>query len=109
LNAQAIRFHHTGGPEVLVLDEIPVGPPGPEQVRLRLTASGVNFADVYMRSGLYPTELPCIPGREGVGEVTAIGVGVSNWRIGDRAAFVSVTGSYVESRLIEADRLIAPP
>ena len=73
---RAIRFHATGGPEVLRIEPIEIGDPGPGEVRLRQTAIGVNFTDVYSRSGLYPAPLPCIPGREAAGVVEAVGEGV---------------------------------
>ncbi|WP_339948356.1 quinone oxidoreductase [uncultured Albimonas sp.] len=106
---RAIRFHATGGPEVLRIEPIEIGDPGPGEVRLRQTAIGVNFTDVYSRSGLYPAPLPCIPGREAAGVVEAVGEGVEGWAPGDRASYASVSGAYVEARLIEARRLIRLP
>ncbi len=106
---RAIRFHRTGGPEVLQVETVEVGAPGPGEVRLRQTAIGVNFTDIYSRSGLYPAPLPWIPGREAAGVVEAVGEGVSDWAPGDRASYASVSGAYVEARLIEARRLIRLP
>jgi NADPH:quinone reductase len=74
---QAVRFHKTGGPEVLQLDDVQVGAPGPGQARVRHTAIGVNFIDTYQRSGLYPMQLPQTAGNEGAGVVEAVGEGVT--------------------------------
>ena len=106
---QAIRFHRTGGPEVLQIEPVEVGDPGPGEVRLRQTAIGVNFTDIYSRSGLYPAPLPCTPGREAAGVVEAVGEGVTGWASGDRASYASVSGAYAEARLIEARRLVRLP
>lgn len=107
----AIRFHETGGPEVLKWEEVEVAEPGPGQARLRQTAVGLNFIDVYHRTGLYPpASLPAIPGMEGVGVVEAVGEGVSNVKPGDRVAYASPPmGSYAEARLMPADRLVIVP
>ena len=106
----AIRIHATGGAEVLQWDPVDVGDPGPGQVRLRQTASGLNYIDIYMRTGVYPVaELPATLGMEAAGVVEAIGAGVSDLEIGDRVAYAMVLGSYAESRLIDADRLIKLP
>ncbi|WP_226579966.1 quinone oxidoreductase family protein [Acuticoccus sediminis] len=106
---RAVRFHETGGPEVLRLDEVDVPAPGPGEVRIRQSASGVNFTDIYSRSGLYPAPLPSIPGREGVGVVTALGPGVTGWSVGERVSYASVTGSYAEERNLPAASLIRLP
>src|SRR5512146_905326 len=98
--AKAIRFHKQGGPEVLQLDDVEVGEPGPGQVRIRHTAIGVNFVDTYQRSGLYPTALPATAGNEAAGVVDAVGSGVSEFKKGDRVAYTSVHGSYCEARLV---------
>ena len=74
--AKAVRYHKQGGPEVLQLDDVEVGDPGPGQVRVRHTAIGVNFVDTYQRSGLYPMQLPAVAGNEGAGVVEAVGAGV---------------------------------
>ena len=76
--AKAVRYHKQGGPEVLQLDEVAVGDPGPGQVRVRHTAIGVNFVDTYQRSGLYPMQLPAVAGNEGAGVVEAVGPGVND-------------------------------
>jgi NADPH2:quinone reductase len=106
---QAIRIHQTGGPEVLRWEEVPVGPPGPGQARLRQTAIGLNFIDVYHRSGLYPLALPAVLGREGAGLVLEVGEGVTEVAPGDRVAYALEAGAYAEERLIAADRLVALP
>jgi NADPH2:quinone reductase len=106
----AIRFHKTGGPEVLLWEDIQVGSPGPGEVRIRQTAAGLNFIDVYHRTGLYPLALPSGLGGEGAGIVEEVGSGVSALKPGDRVAYGSApVGSYAEARLIPADRLIKLP
>jgi NADPH2:quinone reductase len=106
---RAIRFHETGGPEVLRLEEVAVGDPGAGEARLRHTAVGVNFVDVYHRSGLYPLPLPSGIGVEGAGVVEAVGPGVSAVRPGDRVAYTGPLGSYSEVRLVPAERLVRLP
>jgi NADPH2:quinone reductase len=107
--AKAVRFHKTGGPDVLQIDDVPVGEPGPGQARIRHTAIGVNFIDTYQRSGLYPTPLPHIAGNEGAGIVEAAGPGVTEVAVGDRVAYTSLPGAYSEARLLPADRLVKLP
>ena len=107
--SKAIRIHRTGGPEVLVWEDVAVGDPGPGQVRLRHSAIGLNFIDTYHRNGLYPIELPAVLGREGAGTIEAIGRGVSDFAVGDRAAYPMSAGSYSESRLISADDIVKLP
>src|SRR5256884_6628547 len=106
---KAIRFHKTGGPEVLQLDEVPVGEPGPGQARVRHTAIGVNFVDTYQRSGLYPMPLPQAAGNEGAGVVEAVGANVTDLKKGDRVAYTGLPGSYCEARVVPADRLVKIP
>jgi NADPH2:quinone reductase len=106
----AIRFYKPGGPEVLVWEEIQLGRPGPGEVRIRQTAVGVNFIDVYHRTGLYPLPLPSGLGGEGAGIVEEIGAGITDLKPGDRVAYgTSPIGAYAESRLIPADRLFKLP
>jgi NADPH:quinone reductase len=105
----AIRVHRTGGPEVLAWEEVEVGAPGPDQVRLRQQAVGLNYIDVYHRTGLYPQDLPFTPGVEGAGVVDAVGQGVTTLRAGDRVAYAGPIGGYAERRLIDADRLVKLP
>jgi NADPH2:quinone reductase len=107
--AQAIRVHSPGGPEVLEWQEIEVGEPGPGQVKLRQQAAGLNFIDVYHRTGLYQQSMPFTPGVEGAGIVEAVGADVSNVRAGDRVAYAGPVGGYAEERLIDADRLVKLP
>lgn len=107
--AKAIRFHKTGGPEVLQQDEIQVGEPGPGQARIRHTAIGVNFVDTYQRSGLYPMPLPQVAGNEAAGVVEAVGAGVTELKAGDRVCYTGLIGSYCEQRLVPADRLVKLP
>jgi NADPH:quinone reductase len=110
--AQAIRFHQAGGPEVLRLEEVAVGSPGPGQVRLRHVAVGINFADTYFRSGLYPVPLPAGMGVEAAGVVEAVGEGVKNVAVGDRVTytgFLNTLGAYSTERLIPAAPLIKLP
>jgi NADPH2:quinone reductase len=105
----AIRVHETGGPEVLTWEAVEVGDPGPGQVRLRQEAAGLNYIDIYHRTGLYPQPLPFIPGVEGAGIVDAIGDGVTSLKLGDRAAYAGPIGGYAEQRLIAADKLVKLP
>jgi NADPH2:quinone reductase len=100
---QAIRVHDAGGPEVLEWEEVEVGEPGPGQVKLRQEAAGLNFIDVYHRTGLYQQPLPFTPGVEGAGIVETVGTDVSNVKPGDRVAYAGPVGGYAEERLIDAD------
>jgi NADPH2:quinone reductase len=106
-----IRVHEIGGPEVLRFEDIEVGAPGPGQVRLRQTAIGLNFIDVYFRTGLYPVPgLPFTPGLEGAGVVEAIGDGVTEVKVRDRVAYAAPPiGAYAETLLMQADRLVVLP
>jgi len=106
----AIRVHEYGGPEVLTWEEVEVGDPGRGQVRIKQTAIGLNFIDVYGRTGLYPQdELPFVPGMEGAGVVTAVGEGVRDLKVGRRVAYAGPIGGYAEERLIAADRVVRIP
>jgi len=109
--AKAIRMYELGGPEVLLWEEFDPGQPGPGEVLLRHQAVGLNFIDVYHRTGLYPLpSLPATPGMEGAGIVEAIGEGVSEVEAGDRVAYAGPPpGAYAEVRLIPADRLVKLP
>ena len=107
---KAIRFHKTGGPEVLQLDDIEDGEPGKGQARVKNTAIGLNFIDTYHRSGLYPLPLPSGIGLEAAGVVEAVGKGVTNVKPGERVGYAGgPPGAYSESRLIPADRLVKVP
>ena len=105
----AIRVHETGGPEVLKWEEVEVGEPGPGQIRLRQEAAGLNFIDVYHRTGLYPQPMPFTPGVEGAGVVEAVGPDVTGVKIGDHVAYGGPVGGYAEARLIAADRVVQMP
>jgi len=105
----AIRVHETGGPEVLKWEDVEVGDPGPRQVKIRQEAAGLNFIDVYHRTGLYKQELPFTPGVEGAGIVEAVGPDVGNVEAGDRVAYGGPVGGYAEVRLIDADRVVKLP
>ena len=105
----AIRIHAPGGPEALIWDEVDVGEPGPDQVKIHQAAAGLNFIDVYHRTGLYPQQMPFTPGVEGAGTVESVGERVANLKAGDRVAYAGPLGGYAEERLIEADRLVKLP
>lgn len=106
----AIRFHQTGGPEVLTWEEVAVGDPGPGQARVRHEAVGLNFIDTYHRSGLYPLPLPSGLGTEGAGVVEAVGTGVVDIQPGDRVAYAGgPVGAYSQVRCMPADRLLKLP
>lgn len=110
--AKAVRMHQTGGPEVLRLEEVEVGPPGPGQVHLRHVAVGLNYADTYFRNGTYPVPLPCGMGVEASGVVQALGEGVTHLQVGDRVTytgFLNTLGAYSTERLIPAAALIPLP
>ncbi len=110
--AKAIRIHQTGGPEVMRLEDVAVGDPGPGQVRLKHVAVGLNFADTYFRTGLYPVPLPCGIGVEAAGVVETVGEGVANVVPGDRVTytgFVNTLGAYSTERLVPAAPLIKLP
>ncbi|WP_371346193.1 quinone oxidoreductase [Ancylobacter sp. IITR112] len=109
--AVAIRVHEVGGPEVLRLDEVTLGAPGPGEVRLRHTAVGLNFIDTYFRSGLYPAPngLPFIPGNEAAGVVVEVGEGVDGLKPGDRVAYGSSLGAYCSERVMSAAPLVKLP
>ena len=110
--ATAVRFHETGGPEVLRCETVEVGQPGPGQVRLRHEAVGLNFADTYFRSGLYPVPRPAGMGVEAAGIVEAVGPDVANVAVGDRVTytgFINTLGAYSTERLIPAAPLIKLP
>ncbi len=108
--AKAIRIKETGGPEVLRLEEVEVGDPGPGEARVRQSAVGLNFIDVYHRTGLYPMDLPFTPGLEGAGTVEAVGEGVSEVAVGDRVAYAGgPPGAYAEVRLAPAAKLVRLP
>lgn len=106
---KAIRIEGFGGPDVLRLTDVPVPSPGHGQIVVRVLAAGVNFIDVYHRTGLYPNALPLVPGMEGAGVVAAVGQGVSLFREGDRVAWANVLGSYAAQVLLAAERAVSVP
>ena len=105
----AIRIHETGGPEKLRVDDVPVPSPGAGELRLRVEAAGVNFVDTYMRSGLYPVKLPHAPGQEAAGVVTAVGAGVTEFKVGDRVASAAVRGAYAAEAVAPAAQTFRLP
>lgn len=108
--AKAVRFHETGGPDVLRVEEVAVGDPGAGEVRVRHQAVGCNFADTYFRSGYYPAQLPAGIGVEGAGVIEAIGEGVTGFVPGDRVAYNgSPLGAYSEARIMPAAPLFKLP
>ncbi|ANW00153.1 quinone oxidoreductase family protein [Bradyrhizobium icense] len=106
---RAMKVHRTGGPDVLSWESIELEKPGPGQIRLKQAAIGLNFIDVYHRTGLYPVPLPFVPGQEGAGTVEAVGNNVKNIKVGDRVAYAGELGAYAETRIIDADRVVALP
>ena len=106
---KAIRVHAPGGPESMRLEEVAATAPAPGQAQVKLEACGVNYIDVYFRTGAYKAPLPLTPGMEGAGTVTALGAGVSGVKVGDRVAWTGVIGSYAQMLSIPADRLVALP
>jgi NADPH2:quinone reductase len=107
---KAMRVHETGGPEVLRWEEVDPGRPGRGQIRVRHRFAGLNFIDVYHRTGLYKQALPFTPGMEGAGVITEVGEGVSDLRPGDRVAYAGGSpGSYAEERVMPADRVVVLP
>src|SRR5687767_5321729 len=106
----AIRIESVGGPEVLRWEPVEVGAPGPGELLLKQTAIGLNFIDVYERTGLYPNKLPTGLGREAAGVIEEIGPEVSGFEVGDRVAYVlGVAGAYAERRLVPAERVVKLP
>jgi NADPH:quinone reductase len=106
----AIRYYENGGPEVLRIEEVEPGKPGAKEVQVRHTAIGVNYTDVYERTGLYPVSLPSGLGREAAGVITALGRGVRGFRVGERVAYVyPSSGAYSEVRNVAAERVVRVP
>lgn len=106
----AIRIHQPGGPEVLQWESVEVGKPAPGEIRVRHTAVGLNYIDVYHRTGAYPVQFPATPGMEGAGVVEEVGSAVAALKVGDRVAYASSPmGAYAEARLMPADRVVKVP
>lgn len=107
---RAVRLFEAGGPEVMQLVDVPMPEPGPGQIRIRHDAVGLNFIDIYQRSGLYPLTYPSGLGREGAGIVEAVGEGVTRFKVGDRAAYgTGETGAYAEAHVVEANHAVPVP
>jgi NADPH2:quinone reductase len=106
---KAIRVHETGGPDVLCYEDVPDPAPRTGEVLVRIAAAGVNFIDVYRRTGLYPVPLPFIPGTEAAGTVTALGDGVIDFRVGDRVAYEGPLGAYAELQAVPAAKAVKIP
>ena len=107
--SKSILIHENGGPEKMKLADVTVGKPGPGQVKVRHTAIGLNFIDVYTRSGLYQTPMPNAVGREAAGVIVEVGPKVKGFRKGDRVAYCGVLGAYCEERLMGTDQLVKVP
>ena len=107
----AVRVHKHGGPEVLTYEDIEIGQPGQGQIRLKQHACGVNYIDTYFRAGAYPSPvgMPFVAGNEGAGEVTAVGPDVTDFKVGDRVAYVVGLGAYAAERLMPAERAVKLP
>jgi NADPH2:quinone reductase len=107
----AVRVHKVGGPEVLTLDDVQIPAPGPNQIKIKQHAIGVNFIDAYFRMGMYPSPvgMPFIAGNESAGEVIAVGPGVTDIKVGDRVAYVGPLGGYAAERVVPADRAVKLP
>jgi NADPH2:quinone reductase len=106
---QVVRIQQQGGPEVMRVEEVPTPEPGEGQVRVRVAAAGVNFIDIYHRSGQYKVPLPFALGQEGAGTVDALGDGVTDFKVGDGVAWAGVPGSYATHLLAPANRLVPVP
>lgn len=107
--SRAIVIHDVGGPEAMRFEDRNLPAPGRGEILVRNRAIGVNFVDVYQRTGFYPLSLPFVAGNEGAGEVTAIGEGVSDFSVGDRVAYMGPVGAYAEERLLPADSAVKLP
>src|SRR5215470_15184286 len=107
---RAIQIDRFGDADVMHLADVPVGDPGPGEVRVRHRACGINFIDIYHRTGLYPNQLPLVLGTEGAGVVEAVGAGVTHLAVGDRVAYAARTpGSYAEARILPAFPVVKLP
>ena len=107
----AVRVHKHGGPEVLTFEDVDIPPPGPGQIRVKQHACGVNYIDTYFRMGMYPSPvgMPFISGNEGAGEVIAVGPNVTEFKVGDRVAYVVPLGGYAAERNLPAERAVKLP
>jgi NADPH:quinone reductase len=107
----AVRVHKHGGPEVLTFEDVDIPAPGPGQIRIKQHACGINFIDTYFRMGMYPSPagMPFISGNEGAGEVIAVGPNVTEFKVGDRVAYVFPLGGYAAERNLPAERAVKLP
>ena len=105
----AIRVHEVGGPDKMIWEEVPLPDPKPGEVLIRQKAVGLNYIDVYFRTGLYKAPLPTGIGMEGAGDVEAVGDGVTDLKVGDRVAYAGSIGAYAEARCAPADRVVKIP
>jgi NADPH2:quinone reductase len=107
----AVRVHKPGGPEALTYEDVDIPAPGQGQIKIKQHAAGINFIDTYFRAGMYPSPVgtPFIVGNESAGEVSAVGPGVTDFKVGDRVAFVGALGGYAAERLVPADRAVKLP
>jgi NADPH2:quinone reductase len=107
----AVRVHKHGGPEVLTLEDIEIPAPGQNQIKIKQHACGINFIDTYFRMGMYPSPvgMPFVAGNEGAGEVIAVGPGVTDFKVGDRVAYVVALGGYAAERLLPVERTVKLP
>src|SRR2546425_8775537 len=106
---KAVRVHTPGGPEALRHEDAPEPTPKPGEAVVKIDAAGLNYIDVYFRSGLYKADLPATIGMEGGGTVVAVGPGVKDVKVGDKVAYTSVRGAYAEQAAVPADRLVKLP
>lgn len=106
---KGIRVYEAGGPEVMKWEDIEVGDPGPGEVRIKQTAAGLNYIDVYFRTGLYPAEFPAVIGMEAAGVIEAVGEGVEGFAPGDRVAYPMVPGAYAEARVMPTLKVVKLP
>src|SRR5881296_1119954 len=106
---KAIRVHTPGGPDAMRYEDVERPVPGPGQVLVKIEAAGVNFIDVYQRTGLYKVPMPFTLGQEAAGVVTTVGSGVTDVRVGARVAYTTVLGAYAEYATVPADRVVALP
>jgi len=106
---KAIQVNQVGGPEVLQLADLPLPQPKPNEAIVKISASGINFIDVYRRQGRYKVPLPFVPGQEGAGIVTLVGTDVKSVKAGDRVAWAGIVGSYAEYEAVPGDRLVPIP
>jgi NADPH:quinone reductase len=106
---KAIRIHKAGGPDVMSWEDVDVGAPAAGQVRIKQTVVGLNYIDVYFRTGLYPVEFPAIIGMEAAGVIEAVGDGVTEFKVGDRVAYPMVPGAYAEARCMPTLKVVKLP